>query len=69
MSGFTPLSEQVYNYVVEQIEAGGLVEGSRVVELSLCDALGVSRTPVREALGRLANDGFLSGSPDRKSVV
>lgn len=69
MPGFTPLSERVYNHVVDQIEKGELVEGDRILERVLCEALGVSRTPVREALGKLADDGFLVGTPGQGYAV
>ena len=64
-----PLSERVYGHVVDRIEKGELVEGDRVLERMLCDALGVSRTPVREALGKLADDGFLVGTPRQGYAV
>jgi GntR family transcriptional regulator, vanillate catabolism transcriptional regulator len=45
------------------IIAGGLAPGERISELSLVDRLGVSRTPVRHALVRLEEEGFLDALP------
>lgn len=53
------VKEQVYQTVREQLTRGGPGPGMRVVEKSLTEQLGVSRTPVREALSRLASEGFL----------
>jgi DNA-binding GntR family transcriptional regulator len=39
--------------------------GERVNEVELAAQLGVSRTPVREALNRLAKDGFMNVVPNR----
>lgn len=42
---------------------GGLPEGERINEVHLAARLGVSRTPLREALNRLASEGALTSSP------
>jgi len=42
---------------------GGLAPGERINEVRLAEALGVSRTPLREALSRLASEGALSSTP------
>ena len=44
----------------EMILAGDLPSGSRIAELALVEKLGVSRTPVREALQRLETQGMLA---------
>lgn len=43
----------------EKILAGELAPGSRLLEVYLADDLGISRTPVRDALSRLAEEGLL----------
>lgn len=59
------LKQRVYDELRARIERGELKEGEKVVELSVCDSLGVSRTPVREALIQLEADGYLEGIPRR----
>ncbi len=55
--------EQVYQRLRELIVQGLLAPGSRVVETEVASRLGVSRTPVREALQRLQQEGFVVGAP------
>ncbi len=55
--------EQVYQRLRDLIVQGLLAPGSRVVETEVADRLGVSRTPVREALQRLQQEGFVVGAP------
>jgi Transcriptional regulators len=54
--------EQVYLRLRELIVHGLLAPGSRVVETEVASRLGVSRTPVREALQRLQQEGFVVGA-------
>ncbi|EQB30727.1 GntR family transcriptional regulator [Sphingobium ummariense] len=53
----------------EMIVARELPPGSRVTERDLAAALGVSRTPVRVALGILEAEGLVSGSPNKGFIV
>lgn len=53
------VKEQVYLSLREQLMHGQPGPNGRVIEKQLTDALGVSRTPVREALSRLASEGLL----------
>ena len=46
------------------IADGGLPEGERINEVHLAARLGVSRTPLREALNRLTADGVLTSAPN-----
>lgn len=57
--------EKVYEAVKELAVDYRLKPGERVNEVELAGRLGVSRTPVREALNRLARDGFMSWTPNR----
>ncbi len=58
------LAEQVYRAVRARILGGELHPGAFIREKEL-EAMGVSRTPIREALGRLASEGFLERVPHR----
>src|SRR5216110_1142384 len=55
--------DQVYARLRDLIVQGSLAPGSRIVETEIASRLGVSRTPVREALQRLQQEGFVMGSP------
>ncbi|HET9453463.1 MAG TPA: GntR family transcriptional regulator [Gemmatimonadaceae bacterium] len=55
--------EHVYSRVRDLIVQGSLAPGSRIVETEIATRLGVSRTPVREALQRLQQEGFVIGAP------
>ena len=57
------LAEQVYARLKAQIHDFELVAGDRFSEAELGQRLGMSRTPVREALFRLRNEGFLDVEP------
>jgi len=55
--------EQVYVRLRDLIVQGLLAPGSRIVETEIATRLGGSRTPVREALQRLQQEGYVMGSP------
>jgi DNA-binding GntR family transcriptional regulator len=61
----TPLRDQVYNAVLARIYRGDLPPAQRVRDTDLAVQLGVSRTPVREALLRLAREGVLDADMGR----
>ncbi|MFO1402629.1 MAG: GntR family transcriptional regulator [Steroidobacteraceae bacterium] len=54
-----PLSSRVYTTLREYLGNGRIPRGEPLQEAALAAQLGVSRTPVREALLRLASEGFL----------
>ena len=54
-----PLREAVYARVVQLVNDGFFPPGAQLTEAQISRALGVSRTPVREALLRLASEGVL----------
>ena len=53
------LSEQVYRVVRDLIVSGRMRPGEAVIEAALAAPLGVSRTPVREALKRISDEGLI----------
>ncbi|MDY4014491.1 winged helix-turn-helix domain-containing protein, partial [Parafannyhessea umbonata] len=54
-----PLKQRVYQELKAKIERGELAQGEKIGELTVSEAMGVSRTPVREALIQLEADGYL----------
>jgi DNA-binding GntR family transcriptional regulator len=54
-----PLGDRVYTTLREYLRAGRIPAGQPLQEAALAAQLGVSRTPVREALARLATDGLV----------
>jgi DNA-binding GntR family transcriptional regulator len=63
------LWERVYRHLREEILANRLQPGAVLGEVALAESLGVSRGPVREALGRLAAEGLVTVRPRRGAVV
>jgi DNA-binding GntR family transcriptional regulator len=61
--------EKAYSHIQRKIASGELSGGHAISELSLAKDLGISRTPIREALAQLAAEGILEQSPNRKAVV
>lgn len=59
------LTEQVYGVLRDRVISGEWEAGHFIREQEISDKLGVSRTPVREALGRLSSEGFLERIPHR----
>ena len=57
------LGQYVYENLKQAIVRGELDPGSRVVESRVAEALGISRTPVREAIHKLEREGLLSQNP------
>jgi DNA-binding GntR family transcriptional regulator len=64
-----PLRASVYRRVVGLMTGGELVPGQTLTEAGLSKALGVSRTPVREALLQLEAEGVLQSTPARGFTV
>lgn len=58
-----------YDHLLAAIEAGELTPGTRLRETELAATLGISRTPVREALHRLHAMGLAQHGPQRGLVV
>jgi DNA-binding GntR family transcriptional regulator len=60
-----PIAERLRELIID----GSLSPGSRLNERELCERLGVSRTPLRESLRRLAHDGLVTLIPNRGAFV
>ena len=66
----TKSAEQiVFEKVKSALYKRRLAPGTALTEQSLCDALGVGRTPVRSALKRLAQDGYVEIVPNKGAYV
>lgn len=63
------LKEQVYEYLREQMRTGKIMSGSVIDMEETSQTLGVSKTPLRDALLQLEMEGFVSILPRRKVVV
>lgn len=63
------LTSIIFERVREDILNGKYANGDKIVEAKLADELGVSRTPVREALKQLELDGLVESLPNRGVVV
>jgi len=63
------LSKKVYRILKERIIKGNLKPGEKILEVNIAKQLGVSRTPVREALRELAAEGFFAMEPNLGMIV
>ncbi len=63
------LEEKVYDELADAILSGKYKKGASLTETALSSALGASRTPVRSALHRLAEEGLVEVVPNRGAVV
>ena len=61
--------DHVYTALRERILSGDLPRASKLRQVSLAEEMGVSRTPLREALRRLAAEGLVDFSPNRGATV
>lgn len=68
-SGGVALGEAVFRSLCEALQAGSYRAGDRLREEEVAQRLKVSRTPVREALGRLAARGFVEPAGGRGLIV
>ncbi len=64
-----PVREAVYRHLKDLLLAGRFAPGERLSEPLLAQTLGVSRTPIREALVRLAEEGLVELIPGRGARV
>ena len=69
MDEFLPLRDVVFNTLRRAILTGELKPGERLMEIHLANRLGVSRTPIREAIRKLELEGLVTMIPRRGAEV
>lgn len=69
MDEFLPLRDVVFNTLRKAILTGELKPGERLMEIHLANKLGVSRTPIREAMRKLELEGLVTMIPRRGAEV
>lgn len=67
--GRDTLNERIYRRLRELVLSGDAPAGVRLDENSLAERLGVSRTPLREAIGKLVKDGLVEYRPYQGNFV
>ena len=66
---YLPLRDVVFNTLRESILKGEMKPGERLMEIHLANKLGVSRTPIREAIRKLELEGLVTMIPRRGAEV
>jgi DNA-binding transcriptional regulator YhcF (GntR family) len=66
---YKPLREVIFNSIREAIILGELKPGERLMEVQLAEKLGVSRTPIREAIRKLELEGLVVMIPRKGAYV
>ncbi|MGQ9558623.1 MAG: GntR family transcriptional regulator [Desulfurispora sp.] len=69
LDNYKPLREMVFESLREAIIQGRLKPGERLMEIQLAEEMGVSRTPVREAIRKLELEGFVVMVPRKGAYV
>ena len=69
MNEYLPLRDVVFNTLRQAILKGELNPGERLMEIALAEKLGVSRTPIREAMRKLELEGLVVMIPRRGAQV
>ena len=69
LDSYKPLRELVCEHIREAIFNGVFAPGERLMEIQMADEMGVSRTPVREAIRKLEMEGFVVMIPRRGTYV
>lgn len=69
MDEYLPLRDVVFNTLRQAILKGELKPGERLMEIALAQKLGVSRTPIREAMRKLELEGLVVMIPRRGAQV
>ncbi|MCC6682383.1 MAG: GntR family transcriptional regulator [Phycisphaeraceae bacterium] len=65
----TPLRDQAYAHIRSRLLSGNLPAGTRLSEISVANEMGISKTPVREAIRRLEVEGLLEQVPRVGTIV
>ncbi|MCX7749841.1 MAG: GntR family transcriptional regulator [Clostridia bacterium] len=69
LNDYKPLREVIFNTLREAIISGELKPGERLMEVQLAEKMGVSRTPVREAIRKLELEGLVNMIPRKGAHV
>ena len=69
MDEYLPLRDVVFNTLRRAILKGDLKPGERLMEIALAEKLGVSRTPIREAIRKLELEGLVVMAPRKGAKV
>lgn len=69
MDEFLPLRDVVFQTLRKAILTGDLKPGERLMEIHLAEKIGVSRTPIREAIHKLELEGLVTMIPRRGAMV
>lgn len=69
MNEYLPLRDVVFNTLRQAILRGELKPGERLMEIKLANKLGVSRTPIREAIRKLELEGLVVMIPRKGAIV
>ena len=69
MNEYLPLRDVVFNTLRQAIITGEFAPGERLMEIALANRLGVSRTPVREAIRKLELEGLVVMIPRKGAEV
>jgi len=64
-----PLSKKIYEVLYETILERQLKPGDVLIESKIADLLDISRTPCREAINKLATEGFVERIPNKGAVI
>jgi len=68
MDSYQPLRDVIFETLRKAIVTGEIKPGERLMEVSLAEQMGVSRTPVREAIRRLEAEGLVTMTPSYQSL-
>jgi DNA-binding GntR family transcriptional regulator len=68
LNDYKPLRDVIFDTLREAIIVGELKPGERLMEVQLAQKMGVSRTPVREAIRKLELEGLVEMLPERELI-
>ena len=69
LDSYRPLCEMVCESLRNAISQGVLKPGERIMEIQLAEELGISRTPIREAMRKLEQEGYVVMMPRRGTYI
>ena len=69
MDAMLTLKQHAYNFIYKRLRSGAVLPGARLSDDSLAREIGISRSPVREAIAQLANEGLVELNPRKGAFV